>query len=346
MTKQSRRSGDDTNASPLFTFEKPDKADEASEEANDDDYTAPTAAPSRSVDSADDVPLEEEQYQASEEAEDDDTASFPPQSLDVFRDATSTTTKNKNTTDISIAPTFPSHGALGRFDSDYGDEESQDVGEEGEESSFLGDDTPSDDDREELEGGGEAVSSLPQATETSEGRRSSNGNGINNSGAFVPQSFRPFQSRNSEVDPYPINPNMTDFAATVGENACASNNNTAPQCRHTPTIITSSEASYIFHQLDELRMTSPSGITYNKPKYLQPTSIINGNEFADSLPIDAIHAISSYCDGKSWMALCHTSKQWRGVGYEVWRKVRMHAFRCASEVLLAWVSCFSCVIDM
>ncbi len=351
MAKQSSRSGGDNT--PLFAFnKKPATTAITYDEDNDDDLTTPTAAPSRSVDS-DDAPLEEEeeQYQASSEEARDLAA--PRQTVDVFfRAGTSTTatTNKQNTTNISIAPTFPSHGALGRFDSDYGDEESQDVEEEGEESSFLGDDTPSEqDEREEQEssggGGGEAVSSsLHRATEASEGRRFSgrnNSNSNNNSGAFMPQSFRPFQSRNSEDNP--TNANMTDIATTVCENTDASisnNNNIAPQCRHTPTIITSSEASYIFQQLDELRMTSPSGITYNKPKYLQPTTIISGNEFADSLPTDAIHAISSYCDGKSWMALCHTSRQWRGIGYEVWRKVRMHAFRCAGEVLLAWVSCF------
>jgi hypothetical protein len=345
MTKQLSR-GEKNNT--LLSFEKP--AAEYDDD-NDDCLTTPTAAPSQSLDSIDDAAalLEEDQYQASKEGTNDAVSRqttvvdfFPPQSSDVFRSATTTTTTNNN---ISIAPTFPSHGVLGRFDSDYGDEEeSQDVedGDEESSSSFLGDDddhddeTPSEDEREEQDGAEEAVSSLPHAI----GGRVSGGNNINssNSGAFMPQSFRPFQSRNSQDNP--MNVDMTDIPTTKTAEATDTsnnNNNTTPQCRHTPSIITSSEASYIFQQLDELR-TAPSGITYSQPKYLQPTNIISGNKFADSLPIDAIHAISSYCDGKSWMALCHTSKQWRGVGYEVWRKVRLHAFRCAGEVLFAWVS--------
>mmetsp|Transcript_26410 Transcript_26410/g.42942 ORF Transcript_26410/g.42942 Transcript_26410/m.42942 type:complete len:1203 (-) Transcript_26410:24-3632(-) len=306
------------------TFEKPVTEYEYNNEDDYDDFTAPTAAPSRSLEED-----EEEQYQATMvDDDDDDTAEFPPQTSDVFRGGA---TMNKNAANnVSVAPTFPSHGALGRFDSDYGDEESHD-------SKFLDDDncfddTYSDDERVELTADGEAVSSLHQGTDASSQERTFSRGDNNKSGAFITQSFRPFQSRKNEDNP--MNVNLTDDLPASADTSNHSNNN-APQCRHKPSIITSSEASYIFQQLDELR-TAPSGITYNQPKYLQPTNNISGNKFADSLPTDAIHAISSYCDGKSWMALCHTSKQWRGVGFEVWRKVRMHAFRCAGEVLLAW----------
>ena len=318
------------------TFEKP--APEY--EYDDDNFTAPTAAPSRSLEED-----EEEQYQATMVDDDDDTVAFPPQTSDVFRGGA---TMNENAANnVSVAPTFPSHGALGRFDSDYGDEESQDVEEDDdEESRFLDDDccfdTYSYDERGELAADGEAVSSLHHGTDASSQERRFSGGDSNNSGAFITQSFRPFQSRKNEDNP--MNVNLTDDLVPASADTSNHSNNTAPQCRDTPSIITSSEASYIFQQLDELR-TAPSGITYNQPKYLHPTNIISGNKFADSLPIDAIHAISSYCDGKSWMAFCRTSKQWRAFGWEVWRKVRMHAFRCAGEVLLAWVSCFLlCII--
>lgn len=244
----------------------------------------------------------------------------------MFHDGVNKTTE----INVPVAPTFPSYGALGRFDSDYGDE-SQGVEDEEDESL---DDTSAGEERENPEIDGESVSSsLPRATDAPEERRFSSAS--NNGGEFRPQSFRPFQSRNNEDNP--INANLGDMSTELAADTSNEINTTAPQCRRTPSIITSSEASYIFQQLDELR-TAPSGILYSQPKYLQPANTISGNKFADSLSIDAIHAISSYCDGKSWMALCHTSKQWRGVGFNVWRKVRMHEFRCAGEVLLAWVS--------
>ena len=115
MAKQSSRSGGDNT--PLFAFnKKPATTAITYDEDNDDDLTTPTAAPSRSVDS-DDAPLEEEeeQYQASSEEARDLAA--PRQTVDVFfRAGTSTTatTNKQNTTNISIAPTFPSHGALAR----------------------------------------------------------------------------------------------------------------------------------------------------------------------------------------------------------------------------------------
>ena len=290
-----------------------------------DDLTTPTAAPSRSLDSID-APLNTgEQYQATEVATDsnfdDDAVLFPPQTSDVFHRGASNSMNKTSTKAVSIAPTFPSHGALGRFDSDCGDEESQDDG--------CSDDLPFFENQggQQDDAAVEAVSSL-YATEVSENRRTSE-----NIGSNMPQSFRPFQSRNSDN----FMNAMTNDMETAECEEDANNIFSAPQCRHTPSIITSSEASYIFQQLDDLRI-SPSGITYNKPKYLKPSKI-SGNKFADLLSIDAIHAISSYCDEKSWMALCHTSKQWRGVGFEVFRKVRMHAFRCSFEVVSAWVSC-------
>eukprot|EP00574_Skeletonema_japonicum_P014048 CAMPEP_0201721552 /NCGR_PEP_ID=MMETSP0593-20130828/6199_1 /ASSEMBLY_ACC=CAM_ASM_000672 /TAXON_ID=267983 /ORGANISM="Skeletonema japonicum, Strain CCMP2506" /LENGTH=1199 /DNA_ID=CAMNT_0048212383 /DNA_START=37 /DNA_END=3632 /DNA_ORIENTATION=+ len=334
MAKFSPSNGN--NTSPTM-FEKPAPEFEYDDD-DDDNFTTPTAAPSRSLEEDDDEEIHD-QYNMF----DDTSAALPPQTSDVFRDGA-----NKNAANnVPVAPTFPSQGALGRFDSDYGDE-SQGVEDEedDEELTFLDnndcfDDTTYADEEhgEKLKGDGEAVSSsLRHSTDSPKERRfSGSSSSSNNGGEFMPQSFRPFQSRNSEDNP--INANLTGDMPTIlaADTSNDINNSTTapPQCRRTPSIITSSEASYIFQQLDELR-TAPSGILYNQPKYLQPTDVISGNEFADSLSDDAIHAISSYCDGKSWMALCHTSKQWRAVGYDVWRKVRMHAFRCAGEVFLAW----------
>lgn len=309
------------------------KPDAAMFDIDTDDATTPTAAPSRSLDSLDDGPFFSGQYQSSEEEANESSiptveesvTSLPAQSRDVFHTTATTRT-------ISVAPTFPAHGALGRFDSEFGDDDtSQDEEQDKSISSGEGD------------GGGKAISPSGQGASAPVGKRRSSRCGSISSGDFMPQSFRPFEERNSEPTSFAsasFRESDANISDTSAEKTGAShkNNNTTPQCRHTPSIITSSEASYIFQQLDEMRMTSPCGITYNKPKYLQPTTIISGDKVADSLPIDAVHAISSYCDGKTWMALCHTSKRWRGVGWEVWMKNRMHAFRCAGEVLLAWVS--------
>ena len=325
----------------------------------DDDATTPTAAPSQSLDTLDAIPPSSpEHYQLSLDTnESSEDTSLSPQSRKVFHTTIEAMNKNAEHNHISVAPTFPSHGVLGRFDSDYGDD---DVSQDEEFDVSI---HSSSDDECHSEGGAMEdglSSSLAHASAAPERGRSryASGSSSSSTAASMPQSFRPFEERRSS-DSTSLFPSAASFRCTdstantttgtttivtttesVDANSYNNNNITAPQCRHTPSVIISSEASYIFQQLDEMemRMTSPSGITYNKPKYLQPTASISGDKFANSLPVDAIHAISSYCDGKSWMALCHTSSQWHRVGWEVISKNRMHAFRCAGEVLLAWVS--------
>lgn len=322
----------------------------------DDDATTPTAAPSQSLDTLDAATSSPpEQYQLSlgtnESSED---TSLTPQSREVFHTTIEAMNKNAEHNHISVAPTFPSHGVLGRFDSDYGDDDvSQD--EEFDVSIHSSEDEcHSDSEGGVMEDG--LSSSLAHSAAPERGRSRYASGSSSSTAASMPQLFRPFEERSSS-DSTSLFPSAASFRCTdstanittgtstvtttesVDANGSNNNNISAPpQCRHTPSVIISSEASYIFQQLDDMRMTSPSGITYNKPKYLQPTAMISGDKFANSLPVDAIHAISSYCDMKSWMALCHTSSQWHRVGWEVIKKNRMHAFRCAGEVLLAWVS--------
>eukprot|EP00579_Thalassiosira_antarctica_P029268 CAMPEP_0202033826 /NCGR_PEP_ID=MMETSP0905-20130828/66245_1 /ASSEMBLY_ACC=CAM_ASM_000554 /TAXON_ID=420261 /ORGANISM="Thalassiosira antarctica, Strain CCMP982" /LENGTH=695 /DNA_ID=CAMNT_0048597739 /DNA_START=73 /DNA_END=2159 /DNA_ORIENTATION=- len=55
-----------------------------------------------------------------------------------------------------------------------------------------------------------------------------------------------------------------------------------------------------------------------------------------SLPIDALHATSTYCTPQDWASLTSASKVWRHVGREVFEKVWRHAGRCMVEVGDAW----------
>ena len=57
-----------------------------------------------------------------------------------------------------------------------------------------------------------------------------------------------------------------------------------------------------------------------------------------SLPMDALHAASTYCTPSDWAALSSCDRAWRGAGQEVFGKVRRHAGRCMVEVGVAWVS--------
>jgi hypothetical protein len=57
-----------------------------------------------------------------------------------------------------------------------------------------------------------------------------------------------------------------------------------------------------------------------------------------SLPIDSLHCIASFLSASDWASFGQTSVGANRVGREVFRRVRMHGFRCATEVVTAWVS--------
>jgi len=55
-----------------------------------------------------------------------------------------------------------------------------------------------------------------------------------------------------------------------------------------------------------------------------------------SLPIDALHCIASFVTTGDWASFGQTSLGANRVCREVFRRVRMHGFRCATEVVTAW----------
>ena len=58
-----------------------------------------------------------------------------------------------------------------------------------------------------------------------------------------------------------------------------------------------------------------------------------------TLPIDAIHSISTYCTINDWYTLCITSKlYYYNIGPIIISKCYGHVYRCALEVAYCWVS--------
>jgi hypothetical protein len=57
-----------------------------------------------------------------------------------------------------------------------------------------------------------------------------------------------------------------------------------------------------------------------------------------SLPIDSLHFIASFLSASDWATFGQTSAGANRVGREVFRRVRMHGFQCATEVVTACVS--------
>ena len=57
-----------------------------------------------------------------------------------------------------------------------------------------------------------------------------------------------------------------------------------------------------------------------------------------NLPGDALHGIASFLSASDWRAMSCASKASRLACRGVFHRVRMHGFRCATEVIAAWVS--------
>ena len=62
-----------------------------------------------------------------------------------------------------------------------------------------------------------------------------------------------------------------------------------------------------------------------------------------SLPIDSLHSIASFLPPIQWRNFGQCNKTTNKICKEIFRRVRMHGFRCATEVVTAWVG-YSVVI--
>lgn len=57
-----------------------------------------------------------------------------------------------------------------------------------------------------------------------------------------------------------------------------------------------------------------------------------------TLPIDSLHCIASFLAPGEWASFGRSGKGSSRVCREIFRRVRMHGFRCATELVTAWVS--------
>jgi hypothetical protein len=63
-----------------------------------------------------------------------------------------------------------------------------------------------------------------------------------------------------------------------------------------------------------------------------------------SLPVDSLHCIASFLTASDWAKFGQTTTIATPICRDVFTRVRMHGFRCATEVVTAWVSyLFACV---
>jgi len=77
----------------------------------------------------------------------------------------------------------------------------------------------------------------------------------------------------------------------------------------------------------------------NPPNHL-PRFSSNQKSYSSlvSLPIDSLHSIASFLRPIEWRNFGQCNKPTNKICREIFRRVRMHGFRCATEVVTAWVS--------
>ena len=56
-----------------------------------------------------------------------------------------------------------------------------------------------------------------------------------------------------------------------------------------------------------------------------------------TLPLDSLHCVASFLTPVDWSNLGQTGRSASNASREIFRRVRMHGFRCATEIVTAWV---------
>ena len=56
-----------------------------------------------------------------------------------------------------------------------------------------------------------------------------------------------------------------------------------------------------------------------------------------TLPLDSLHCVASFLAPVDWSNLGQTGRSASNASREIFRRVRMHGFRCATEIVTAWV---------
>jgi hypothetical protein len=78
------------------------------------------------------------------------------------------------------------------------------------------------------------------------------------------------------------------------------------------------------------------------PQVMRPSENYGAQPLLLSLPIDSLHTVASYLLPSEWESVGECNKGASRICKEIFRRVRMHGFRCATEVVTAWVSWFDC----
>jgi len=95
------------------------------------------------------------------------------------------------------------------------------------------------------------------------------------------------------------------------------------------------------HPVEDAPSSSISEAAVNSSNYKPSAKTTGGGSgVLLQIPTDALHSIASFLSPVEWKAISSTSRTSRAACQSVYTRVRLHGFRCATEVATAWVSPF------
>jgi hypothetical protein len=95
------------------------------------------------------------------------------------------------------------------------------------------------------------------------------------------------------------------------------------------------------HPMEDAPSSSLPEAAVNSSNYKpSATTTGGGSGVLLQIPSDALHSIASFLSPAEWKAISSTSRTSRAACQSVYTRVRLHGFRCATEVATAWVSLF------
>lgn len=104
------------------------------------------------------------------------------------------------------------------------------------------------------------------------------------------------------------------------------------------TLDPSAAAAVVVCLEDEERNVTSTQQQEQAQEVEEPLSII-------SLPNDSLHSIASFLSPVEWANFGLCDKKTNAICLNVFRRVRMHGFRCATEVITAWVRFYIATIS-
>ena len=127
---------------------------------------------------------------------------------------------------------------------------------------------------------------------------------------------------------------ITDCDKDISANASVQ---TEPEAPHSAPH----RNGFPFRSTDNGEKSTTNPVSYQRKRILRSATRSDHQRssslFLSSLPIDSLHSIASFLKPIEWKNFGQCNKSTNKISREIFRRVRMHGFRCATEVVTAWV---------